>query len=271
MEQDDVKQYWETRLEAQFNLGSVGYRGLGEMYNRWLYKVRRSVFTRTINTLSMPLQNAKVLDVGSGTGFYIDRWIEQSVRDLMGSDITEIAIEQLRQRYPQYNFFQVNIGGSIDPLVNFRFDIISAFDVFFHILDNQDYQNAVRNVFSLLTPGGYFIFSENFIHGNAKTSPHVVSRSLTTIQKVLTDNDFSIVDRFPMFYLMNKPIDSSNEILHGFWQMLRYLASKNEVFGFAIGGFLFPLELGLINWVKESPSTEVMVCKKPSPVPLVPD
>ena len=43
----DPKRYWEDRLEGTYSLGGVGWFGLGEGFNRWMYSVRRHVFRRT--------------------------------------------------------------------------------------------------------------------------------------------------------------------------------------------------------------------------------
>ncbi len=67
----DPRAYWEKRLAADPTLGGVGYITLGEGFNRWMYAVRREVTMRMMRRLVPDPANASVLDVGSGTGFYI--------------------------------------------------------------------------------------------------------------------------------------------------------------------------------------------------------
>ena len=68
----DPKAYWESRLSDEYSLAGVGYSGLGLSYNRWLYRIRKRVFRRTVRGFLVGDPGAaRVLDVGSGTGFYI--------------------------------------------------------------------------------------------------------------------------------------------------------------------------------------------------------
>ena len=83
----DPERYWSDRLEQRFSLGGVGWLGLGEPYNRWMYAVRRRVFRRVIRD-RLDLPRARVLDVGSGTGFYVSLWRELGAGAVTGSDLT---------------------------------------------------------------------------------------------------------------------------------------------------------------------------------------
>lgn len=97
----DPSAYRERRLQP-FDLSVVGHSGLGLRYNRWLYRVRAAVFRRLLRTISLP-PDARVLDVGSGTGFYIAEWERAGFTDIVGSDLTAIAVERLARRFPGAN------------------------------------------------------------------------------------------------------------------------------------------------------------------------
>jgi SAM-dependent methyltransferase len=259
-----VAEYWEDRLAKQFELEGVGFLGLGRQYNAWLYRVRSCVFRQAVKTYQTDLHHASVLDVGAGTGFYVDKWKALGVRSLVGIDLTQTSVERLRYKFPEYEFWQADIGGSVNPLPDRSFDVISAFDVLFHILDDDNYERALDNIHKLLKPGGLFVFSENFLHRDKKESAHQVSRRLDTILRCLTDTGFAIVARSPMLYLMNAPIDSDSRLLHVFWRAVRAIVSRSEVAGLVLGGLLFPTELILVQCARESPTTEIMVCRKVS-------
>ena len=72
----DARTYWERRLDRHPGREGVGHAGLGEGLNGWMYRVRRRVFLRELAPLMPTLPARSVLDVGSGTGFYLDRWRE---------------------------------------------------------------------------------------------------------------------------------------------------------------------------------------------------
>lgn len=258
-----LHEYWESRLGRDFNLEGVGYLGLGEQYNAWLYRVRRRVFLRVARNLDLDFANSRVLDVGSGTGFYVAVWQELGVRDLVGVDITQTARQQLQLRFPEYRFYTANIGQSI-VWPDCDFDVISAIDVLFHIVDETEYSQAVLNLSALLKPGGLLILSENFLHGEPRSTVHQVSRTLATIERLLASSGFDVVKRAPLQYLMNAPVDSNSSVRRLLWRSIRFITSRSELAGFAVGAVLFPLELLLVSLLPESPTTEIMVCKRRS-------
>jgi SAM-dependent methyltransferase len=256
----DSTSFWEQRLQ-RFDLSSVGYAGLGLHYNRWLYRVRSFVFRRLLDSVTLDLSSAHVLDVGSGTGFYVDEWRRAGAGKVVGSDLTRAATGRLRERFPDSEIVQFDISEE-PPFPPNSFDAVSAFDVLFHIVDDVRYRSAIANIATVLREGGYFFFSENFVHVRTSQHVHMVSRSLTQIEELLVRGGLEVVSRRPMFILMNSPIDSESRALHHGWNLLRRVVSHHEALGAAAGALLFPLELALVSLLREGPSAEVMVCRK---------
>jgi SAM-dependent methyltransferase len=263
MNEFNPKNYWEDRLIKSFNLRGVGFIGLGYNYNKWLYKVREHVFLSKLKSTRFNFNNASVLDVGCGNGFYIEKWKKVGVNKIVGIDITNVSVNKLNQKFTGDKFFQIDIGSNcIGILNNYKFDAISAFDVLFHIADDKRYVKAINNIFSLLKPNGFFLWSDNFLHKKIFRTTHHVSRSLEYIEMVLDSAGFKIVERRPMFYFMNAPIDTSNRFYHLLWKIITKMVSESEYHGWIVGSFLYPLELICVDLAKEGPSTEIMICKK---------
>ncbi len=204
-----------------------------------------------------------MLDVGAGTGFYVERWAEAGVKNITGADITQVVVEQLAQKFPAYHFVEADIGADVSMLPGQPFDAVSAFDVLYHIVDDALYARAFHNIYSLLRPGGYFVFSDNFLHGETQRGRHQVSRSLPVIEGLVKEAGFEIVERFPMFVLMATPVDSRSRLLKLLWSGIRTLAALSEVTGFLAGAALYLPERALIATLKESPTSEIMICRKP--------
>ena len=66
--------YWEKRLTKKKGLEGVGYTRLGSYFNKWAYKVRRHVFEKLVKENKIAVEKSRVLDIGSGSGFYINIW-----------------------------------------------------------------------------------------------------------------------------------------------------------------------------------------------------
>jgi 2-polyprenyl-3-methyl-5-hydroxy-6-metoxy-1,4-benzoquinol methylase len=257
------KSYWEGRLAENWGLEGVGYTGHGVRYNKWLYAVRQEILRRHLPDLSMRLSEANVLDIGSGTGFWLEQWKSLGVRSLKATDITAVAVERLKKAFSDVSVTQLDIAGDVEGLHwGQSFDVVSAFDVLFHITDDSRFQRAIENISSLLKSGGYFLFSDNFVHGAARRSDHQVSRSLKEIEGIVRKSGLQIIRRAPMFILMNAPIDSSSRWLMLTWRAFLAPVHFVPLLGSVYGALLFPLELMLTRWLSESPTTEIMICRK---------
>lgn len=259
-EQFDPEAYWSSRLEQTYSLEGVGYLGLGEPYNQWMYAVRRQVF-RAVVRGRLDLTRASVLDVGSGTGFYIERWRELGAARVAGSDLTAFAVEQLARRFPDASFRVLDLTRPLGAAPE-RFDAISAMDVLFHIVDDDGYARAIANLGRLLAPGGILVLSENLLHGRTERGRHQTSRSIEAVSALLHEAGLEIELRRPLFVLMNAPIDSDSALLERGWKAINILVREHPRTAWTVGAGLYPLELVLGRVVKDGPSTEILVCRK---------
>ncbi len=266
----DPAAYWEERLSGEFGLGQVGFKGLGTEYNSWLYRVRSHVFRRTVMRLRKTWADARVLDVGSGTGFYLDAWTRLGVRDLTAVDITHAAVEKIGHDFPTVTAHQLDISEGIGELEPGSFDVISAFDMLFHIVEDRRYVQAFANLKSLLRPGGVLIFTDNFTHGEERRSQHHVTRPIDATLAALNAVGLESVQRRPAFVLMNEPIDSDSTRLKAWWRELSQLLLRHPQRGGLVGRVLYPVELVATRLVSEGPSTEVMVVRRPAKEPAGP-
>jgi SAM-dependent methyltransferase len=258
----DAASYWEDRLRGNVSVEKVGFLGLGKNYNTWLYRVRSAVFRRTVGALNLDLPNSSVLDIGSGTGFYIRQWERFGAKEIVGLDITSSATTHLRRQFPDHCFHRADITEACTLPGDSTFDVVSAFDVLFHIVDDLRYRRAIANIHSLLRPGGLFLHSDIFTHGEVARGTHYVYRPLPQVESVLRKTGFEVLDRKPMFVLMNIPVDSSNRLRKLAWGALQKFASTSAPISYLAGATLYPLEIPLTAILRESTSTELMICKK---------
>jgi hypothetical protein len=114
----------------------------------------------------------------------------------------------------------------------------------------------------VLRPGGYFLYSDLFVHGETRRIAHRVARPLDEIQRTLDKCGFDIVERTPLFVLMNDPLDTRNPFYKGLWYAAAALISTSDKIGAFAGRKLYPLELKLTAKRTESPTTELMVARR---------
>jgi len=264
MDTFDARAYWDSRHVKRYGPESVGFIGLGVPYNVWMYRVRRHVVTREI--LHSPIERSKsdVLDVGSGTGFYIDLWSQLRAKSVTGSDFAPYAVASLRERFPDKRVVELDITARELPPELGQFDVVSAFDIFYHIVDDEKYAQAFRNVTALVRAGGYFVFSENFMPRERHAGMHQVSRSYAEITQLLADSGFDVVRRAPVFFLMNRPIKSQNPLLSAIWNVITRVTARRDrpYLGNWLGAALYPIEIAALRWMSTGPTTEMMICRR---------
>src|SRR5256885_1748782 len=171
-----AREYWEKRLSEKWSLEGVGHICYGQPFNEWAYRMRKKVFLRQVCALPLDFRQVSVLDVGSGTGFWLEVWRSLGVRALTGVDLTEVAVRKLREKYPDVQVMQQDISDpKALPGKTGQFDVISVIDVLYHITKDRDYRQAISNIAALLKPNGYFIFSENLVHCKTRQERHWVT------------------------------------------------------------------------------------------------
>ena len=96
-----------------------------------------------------------MLDIGCGTGVLCSRMHAYGM-DAQGMDLSEGMIAMAKEKYPELVFEQ---GNMVTYESDRQFDLVtSTCDAMNQILEPADLQQVMRNVYSYLAPGGYFLF-----------------------------------------------------------------------------------------------------------------
>lgn len=259
----DPTGYWQQRLTDKYSLGSVGWISLGEAFNRWSYAVRRRVFARAVDATFGPTDTLTVLDVGSGTGFYLQQWQRLGAKRITGCDLTPVAVDELTRRFPAANICRIDIGDEDISLPENAYDAISVVDVMYHIVDDERYARALGNLAARLKPDGALILSENLV-SRSQRAEHQVTRSRAWIESTLAGAGLNIVHEYPVFFLMNTPVSSSSRLLRRWWSLLIRVVRRNDKLGWMAGAALYPVEVALsrLSVDRPSPSTRMLVCRR---------
>lgn len=258
----DARSYWEGRLGQDWSLTGVGFRRMGRRFNEWAYRRRGERFEAVVREFLPDLSERRVLDVGSGTGFFLDAWMRLGAKEVVGLDLTDVAVTNLRKVFPDLDIHHGDISTGLGDLQPASFDVISAMDVLFHVVDNNRFATAISNIAELLTPGGMFVWSDLFVHGRENVQEHFATRSLYRSEAVMDAAGFDILGRRPMFHLMNEPRDMRSRALFDAWRGVMFVASRAEPLGNAAGRLGYKLDAWLDQRGNESISSEFMICRK---------
>ncbi len=257
--------YWEERLAAKNNLQGVGYLSLGKIFNVWSYKTRKFSFNFHLDKNNISFKGKKAIDIGSGTGFWIETLKEKGATPITGVDLTEVAVKSLKETFPYADFKQGDIGEQQLPVgvEAGAYDVVTCIDVLFHVVDDARFEKAIANISSLLKPGGYFIFSDLFLTDNRTIrGRHQVMRSETTLLNLFKKYNLDVVDRGPFLYLSNGTINTKNVFIKAYWWMIHNTVRFFTPLGYILGPITYWLEKIYIKKSTHSPTSQIAILRK---------
>jgi ubiquinone/menaquinone biosynthesis C-methylase UbiE len=111
-----------------------------------------------------PLDDARVLEIGCGSGWVLGEFIRFGVRppNAVGVDINEERIAEARRRLPQVDFHVANAATM--PFPDRTFDLVLAFTLFTSIPDPAVRTAVAHEVQRVLRPGGALLWYDFWIN-----------------------------------------------------------------------------------------------------------
>jgi SAM-dependent methyltransferase len=199
----DTRSYWEERLASETSLKGTGHRAFDMENNLWLYRTQRECLDQVLNENNVSIPGRSVLDIGSGTGFFVDYYLERQAGALVGVDLTVTSQNYLQEHYPAGKYYVADIS---DPELPFagEFDIVSAMGVLYHIVDEDRFQQAIKNICARIKTDGYLVISDAFQKPLLPTARHAHLRSLTDYEPLLKQEGVAILDLRPVYFLSNR-------------------------------------------------------------------
>lgn len=144
--------------------------------------------------LELVRQNGTILDIGCGSGTPIAKLLQEKGFKVTGIDISDKMIEIAKQQNPGISFSLIDIN---DYTSKNSFDGIIAWDSLFHIKPELQLK-VYTKIYSLLTPGGYFLFTNGNVDGEIidemfGESFYYGSIETNKLKRVLNEIGFGII------------------------------------------------------------------------------
>ncbi len=199
----DPAGYWEDRLRKRGDLRGTGQQSFDLRYNRWLYRRQTDVVGQVVASLDVDPRELRILDVGSGTGAFIDFFEAYRPAGLVGCDFTDTAVSLLRRRFPSRRFHRWDVTQP-PPDLGGPFDLITVMSVLFHVVDEERFASALDHLCSLLAPGGTLLLNDVLGSRPARTHPHVRFRSWEDYRPHLERHGVLAERTVPLFFTLNR-------------------------------------------------------------------
>lgn len=261
------KEYWDLRYRARGleRVGvSSGTRGIGGggRLNQYLYLLREEALVRVLESNAVDLSRTRVLDVGCGSGYWTSFFARHGALEYTGVDVSQVAIEALRLEFPDLTFHTADLGGSVFPAAG-PFDLVNAFDVLYHIVDDDKFRAALKNLEQVTEAGGYLVITDYLDDRQPVSAQHVNHRSLERYRECLSLAGYEIVSIRPVFYLLGRNVGIWSKDINHSWFM-NYLLAPFYFRGW-LSGILYHLDRKWISSVDDQDpraKTKILVARK---------
>ncbi|MGQ8335684.1 class I SAM-dependent methyltransferase [Sunxiuqinia sp. A32] len=156
-----------------------------------------------IQACSLP-RSARILSVGAGTSSFIDYLLEEGFQQILATDISSTAIEQLKERLGEKrsnvewivdDLTQSTILHNIKP-IDLWYDR-AVLHFFTQANDQQSYFNLLRK---LVKPGGFVIIAAFSLTGAKKCSGLPVKNYSTEMLREQLGSEFQLLRDFDFIY-----------------------------------------------------------------------
>lgn len=216
--------YWGALHAAADDLGVVGYPTLPAAFNRYVYANAAAGVLRGLRRAGVGIAGHTVLDVGSGTGFWIDLWLRHGASRVAGSDLVPTAIARLCDRFPACTFAVADIAEA-RPFPEATFDVVTAMSVLHHIVDEGLFRRALANLAAQIAETGRIVVLDPLVVRKRwmpaqAESAHNVARTRSQWELPLADVGLRIASITPTSALLSDPVDAGSRLAfaaHRFW------------------------------------------------------
>ena len=262
--QYDAEQFWADRYR-DIDLTKSGHIDLPVAYNRWLYRRKKERLLKGLRAAGFQAKGSSVLEIATGTGVYVEMWKGLGVSRLAGIDISQNATDHLKARFPEFSFHKRDLSApELTGLVGKDFDLVTAVDMLYHVVDDAAFAVALDNLAQAVKPGGLLAIHDLFLRHGQREFGYIKWRSLNGYIASLEKAGFEVLSRTPTFFLTVQAYDFDSP------ENARRMANLWDRFTYPLIGRL-PNLMGALGYVsdrmlgamlKEGPSFEMMICRR---------
>ena len=105
-----------------------------------------------------------VLDLGSGSGHWIDFYRTLGAKNVTAIDISFASCTYLMEKYADNDSVDIHQGRVAEIIQTFdtAYDLVNAIGFMFHIVDDSEWSDTIMAIGSILKSGGFFIAGGHF-------------------------------------------------------------------------------------------------------------
>jgi len=263
--------YWE-RLHHRGDLSTVGQSGMSPELNAWLYRALEANLRRFVHRHSIdhPLPPA-AFDVGTGIGYWVRFWRSMGIDRVDGCDLVPAAVAAASEAASEvgaeghFVVADLAVPGVLEGRV---YGLVSCFNVLLHLVDDEAFAVALRNVAGLVEDGGYLVLAEPILLDASFERPRDPARAsrarpLGAYRDGLVAAGLELVALEPAAVLANNPIEArSMRMLGNYERWWRFVKRRDRARSRWIGPLVAGLDRLAIR-TGQAPTTKFALFRRP--------
>jgi SAM-dependent methyltransferase len=271
----DPVEYWNSLSGAEMRLSEVGWPNWTEAYNEYRYKLSLEQVSETLDR-HLTREPRQILEVGCGVGFWTKYLVHRFPgSQYLGVDISKAAVSKLRERYagaPQASFECADFGQYDRP--DLVADLVVCLEVLLHIVDNENWGAAIRNIGRALAPGGLALISDpvsvysappQYLPGHNSRVRH-----LSDWRAIFQECGLEVVEILPRTLLLDGNFDFRSPAAARRWRKFfgfynRLLSVRSERLGALLGRAAYQVDKRYAVRGRLGHSCKMLVVRKVGP------
>jgi 2-polyprenyl-3-methyl-5-hydroxy-6-metoxy-1,4-benzoquinol methylase len=262
--------YWDALHRSAEDLGAVGYPTLPPVFNRHVYANAARAVLRGLDAAGAGVRGRTVLDVGSGTGFWAEIWLQEGAASVAGADLASSAVERLRARFPDSAFAQVDITEHA-PFPGSQFDVVTAMSVLLHVVDEERFRSALANLAAQMAPDGHLVVLDPLVVRGRWMPPdaesaHNVVRTLAQWEDAAVAAGLHVGTVIPTAALLSDPVDAGSRAAFTahrlWWRALTAALRGRDRLAAVVVPPLAALDRAVVARLHSGPSAKLIVLER---------
>src|SRR5260221_13736892 len=190
----DIRNYWNKRYES--GAAASGNFIHSEEANRWFYHAKFRRVRDVLKASRIKVAGMSVLDAACGSGAFVPFWLELGAKEVVGTDISDAAVEMCGKAYSNEKscrFERVGLASESSPIEKESFDLVSIFEAICLITEEKDFVTALKNLCSWVKPGGYLLISDQLPEVTVPRHERLKYHSRSIYENVFRDHGIEII------------------------------------------------------------------------------
>lgn len=185
----EAREYWDRRHAEGKSLASGGHASWDEATNAMLYDVRKARIIAALDEVNDAYRPLRVLDAGCGKGHF-SRALAGYGHRVDGIDASPAAVALCQESGGSRESYAVSTLASWRPA--YLYDAAICVDVLFHLMDDADWLDSVRNLASLVRLGGSLVLADHDSDEDRVWSAYQKTRARSRYNEVLAEAGFEV-------------------------------------------------------------------------------